>query len=111
MTGMSNPDENKPNLWGKGIKISSLSNSMNYFINNVFIVKDSGNFRLLAIHNNKRLMDEKYDSAKGAKIAFLKLFWYRAWSEQVKPQWTHFYTPDEEWLGFKLNTPPNEVSC
>ncbi len=88
---------------GEGLKISTLSNAMNYFIQSVFILVEDGVYRLVAIHNDTVLTDECYKTAKGAKIAFLKLFWYRAWREGIKPEWTHFYLPDKMWLGSKLS--------
>lgn len=81
-----------------GIKISTLSNSMSFFIDAAYIVAKDENFRLVVIHNKRLLADENYKSAKGARIAFLKLFWYKAWKEDVKPEWTHFYKPDRHWL-------------
>ena len=89
---------------GKETKISVLSNAVYYFFQRVFIVTENNSYRLIAIHNGEILVDEKYKTSKGAKIAFLKLYWYRAWQDGVKPEWTDFYTPDDEWLGdrFKL---------
>lgn len=89
---------------GKETKVSVLSNAVYYFFQRVFIVTENNSYRLIAIHNGEILVDEKYKTSKGAKIAFLKLYWYRAWQDGVKPEWTDFYTPDEEWLEnrFKL---------
>ncbi len=89
---------------GRELKVSTLSNAMNYFIQSVFILVEDGTYRLVAIHKDTVLTDECYKTAKGAKIAFLKLFWYRAWREGIKPEWTHFYVPEPHWLGSKLNT-------
>lgn len=105
MANKVNVGPGQPIVGFEDIEIASLSNSMNYFMNSVFILKENEGYRLLAFHNDLLLTDEMYKSAKGAKIAFLKLFWYRAWREDVKPEWTHFYIPDAEWLGEKLNNP------
>ncbi len=83
---------------GEAVKVSILSNAVYYFFQRVFIVTENDSYRLVAIHNGELLADEMYKTPKGAKIAFLKLYWYRAWQEGVKPQWTHFYTPDNDWL-------------
>lgn len=87
---------------GKETRISVLSNSVYYFFQRVFIITENNSYRLIAIHNGEILVDDRYKTAKGAKIAFLKLYWYRAWQDGVKPQWTDFYTPDEEWLDGKF---------
>lgn len=90
---------------GERTKISILSNAVYFFFHRVFIISDSNTYRLIAIHNDELLADESYKTAKGAKIAFLKLYWYRAWKEGVKPQWTDFYTPDTEWLKERFKIP------
>ena len=80
----------------KNRRISLLINSVYFFIESVFILETENGFRLIAIHQNKVLTDETYKTVKGAKIAFLKLFAYKAWEEGVKPQWTSFYPPEEK---------------
>lgn len=89
---------------GEKVSVSIMSNAIYYFFHRVFIITENNSYRLIAIHNGEILVDETYKTAKGAKIAFLKLYWYRAWQEGVRPHWTDFYTPDEEWLRerFKL---------
>ncbi|MCP4218433.1 MAG: hypothetical protein GY765_27605 [bacterium] len=88
---------------GESIKISVLTNAVYYFMQYVFIVAQGGKYRLYVIHNKKLLVDETYKSAKGAKIAFLKMYWYKAWHDGVKPKWTHFYGPDDDWMGKYLS--------
>lgn len=90
---------------GDSIRVSILSNAVYYFFQRVFIVSYSGTYRLIAVHNGELLADESYNTAKGAKIAFLKLYWYRAWQDGVKPEWTSFYVPDHEWLSGKFELP------
>ncbi len=85
------------------IKISMLNNAIYYFIEMVFIMVVEEGYRLVAIHQGRLLADEVYQSAKGAKIAFLKFFSYKGWKEGVKPEWSHFYPPNSAWLGRKLN--------
>ncbi len=89
--------ELKPECRG-GMEIAVLTNSVYYFIQSVFIIKSNGSYRLIATHNDELLIDETYHSGKGAKIAFLKLYWYRAWADGVKPTWTHFFPPEMEWI-------------
>jgi hypothetical protein len=57
-----------------------------------------GGYRLVVIHHGYLLTDETYKTPKGAKIAFLKFWNYKAWQEGVKPQWSHFYPPETKWL-------------
>lgn len=90
---------------GDRTKISTLCNAVYFFFQRVFIISDNDTYRLIAIHNGELLADESYKTAKGAKIAFLKLYWYRAWREGVKPQWTDFYIPDAKWLEERFKTP------
>lgn len=78
-------------------RISLLINSIYFFIESVFIVETGDGYRLLAIHRNNVLRDETFKTARGAKIAYLKLFAYKAWEEGVKPQWTPFYPPEEKY--------------
>ncbi len=79
-------------------KMSRLINSIYYFIEYVFIMTENEGYRLVAIHQGKLLTDETYKTAKGAKIAFLKFWKYRAWQQGVRPTWSHFYPPDSKWL-------------
>lgn len=83
---------------GNGVEVSVLANAVCYFVHNVFIVNQNGSYRLMVLHDNELLVDESYKTAKGAKIAFLKLYWYRAWQDAVKPDWTHFYRPEADWM-------------
>jgi len=79
-------------------KMSRLINSIYYFIEYVFIMAENESYRLVAIHQGKLLTNETYKTAKGAKIAFLKFWNYRAWQEGVRPKWSPFYPPDSKWL-------------
>ncbi len=77
------------------------------------IVLSGDDYRLIVVHNGKLLAEDTYKSAKGARIAFLKLYWHHAWQDNIKPQWTSFYSPEKDWLkanfqltGQKIFTPP-----
>lgn len=83
---------------GEKVKISVLGNAVYYFFHRVFIITEKRGYRLIAIHKGELLADAKYKTSKGAKIAFLKLYWDRAWQEGVKPSWTDFYIPDDRWV-------------
>ncbi|MCP4215959.1 MAG: hypothetical protein GY765_15000 [bacterium] len=86
----------------KPLRISLLINALYYFIESVLIVEDKGKFRLIAIHRGRLLADQSYSTAKGAKIAFLKFFSYKAWREGTRAEWTSFYPPESKWLDEKL---------
>lgn len=84
------------------IKVSLLINSIFYFLENVFIMTVEEGFRLIVIHQGYLLTDEIYKTLKGAKIAFLKFWNYKAWEEGVRPQWSHLYPPETKWLDKKF---------
>jgi hypothetical protein len=78
--------------------ISMLINSVYYFIECVFILDFQDHYRLVALHNGKVLIDASYETLRGARIAFARLYGDKAWSEEIKAQWSHFYDPDTRWL-------------
>jgi hypothetical protein len=80
------------------IKISMLINSVYYFIECVFILDIHDHYRLVALHSGKVLIDASYKTLRGARIAFSKLYGDKAWKEEIKAQWSHFYDPDARWL-------------
>jgi hypothetical protein len=83
---------------GTETTISMLINSVHYFIQCVFILQSKDKYRLVALHQRKVLIDKYYTTEKGCKIAFGKLFKNKAWSEETKARWSHFYDPDKRWL-------------
>ncbi len=80
------------------INISLLINSIYYFIESVFIMVVKEGYRLVVIHHGRLLTDEIYKTARGARVAFLKRFGYKAWREGVKAEWSLFYAPESRWL-------------
>jgi hypothetical protein len=61
-------------------------------------------YRLVVLHhNNKLLYEAVYNTVRGARIAFSKLYHGKAWDEKVKATWTIFYRPDKPWLSKKLS--------
>ena len=83
---------------GEKLLISYLFNSVYYFIQDVFILKIKDQYRLVALHNNRVLIDRYYHTDRGCRIAFQKYFKDKAWSDEVKANWSDFYDPDKEWL-------------
>jgi hypothetical protein len=81
--------------------ISMLINSILYYIECVFILRSKDNYRLVALQHSRVLYDKYYPTLRGSKIAFGKLFKDKAWKEEIKAEWSHFYDPDKRWLGKK----------
>jgi hypothetical protein len=83
--------------------ISSLINSAYYFIEYVFILQAQDKYRLVALHQRKVLCDKYYSTLRGCRIAFDKMFKDKAWKEEIKAEWSHFYDPDKHWLQKKYS--------
>jgi len=86
------------------MKISSLFNSVEYFIETVFIMTIKDGYRLLVIHRQRLLIDKTFKTAKGARISFQKNYRYNAWKDDVKANWSIFYPPDKGWVEKKLSS-------
>lgn len=85
-------------------EISVLTNAVYWFLEDVFIIKADEGFILAVIHQKKMLLFKPYKTVKGARIAFLKIYGYKACREKVKAEWTPFYLPDAPaWFKEKLN--------
>lgn len=86
-------------------RISMLINGIFFFLESVFIeeVKESGGFRLVVSHKGRILTDRYYESSRGARIAFSRIYKHQLWRDDLKPEWSHFYPPDRRWLEEKLS--------
>ena len=82
--------------------ISRLINSILYYIECVFIMQSKDKYRLVVLHQRKVLWDKYYSTPKDCRIAFQKLFKDKAWEEEIKAEWSHFYDPDKLWLEEKF---------
>ncbi len=82
------------------LEISLLSNAIYWFLEAVYIIKlpPAAGYRLVVFHHGNIFYDECYETIRGAKIAFSKVYSYKAWKEGVKPNWSHLYDPDTGWL-------------
>jgi hypothetical protein len=89
------------------IEISMLLNSINYFLDCVYILYRENIFYLVVIHNNRLLKEGIYKTFKGARIAFSNSFRNRHIKGSARAVWTHFYEPDSDWLHKKL--PPQHL--
>jgi len=91
-------------------KILSVTNAVYFFISNACIIVEENDFRLIVIQDKKALLNNTYDTLRGAKIAFNKYFKSSGYKEDLKPNWSHPYPPDLEWLGNKLLKPVNQMT-
>ena len=82
----------------KRLKVSILTNAVHYSLFRVYIFEDKGKFRLIVFNRGKLLTDEIYKTARAARIAFLKLWGFQRETEKVNAKWTHFHSPEKNWL-------------
>ncbi len=85
--------------------VSLLLNSVYFFLHYVLIVKEGEIFRLLVIKNGEKLVDKKYRTIKGARIAFHRSYKKQGYKDNIETEWTYFYNPDITWLEELLNCP------
>ncbi|MCP5048521.1 MAG: hypothetical protein GY940_15230 [bacterium] len=82
----------------EGLTISRLLNSIQFYLECAIIVIGEKGYRLIILHGDSVLMDTHYNTERGAKIAFTKYFGGRAWQDDIKPNWSHAYQPDADWI-------------
>lgn len=80
----------------KGV-IISLINSPLYYLDWAFITGESDRYRLVVSQCERIITDRSFKSLDSAKVGFLKIFQYLAFSE-YQPAWSHPYTPYKKWL-------------
>lgn len=102
LSGESRRQDGFQEARAKARAMSLLINSVYYFIECVFILSLPHRYRLVVLHNGRVLTDACYETLRGAKIAFSKLYGHKAWTDGVKAQWSHFYDPDAQWLDEKI---------
>ena len=91
------------------IDISRLTNSIYYFIECVYIVRLKQSYRLVACHKGHILWNQVYQTLHSAKTAFSKLFHYKLWDINKKPDWSDFYPPETQWYEIITpQTPPTQ---
>lgn len=81
----------------KEVQVSILINSAYYFLNCVVIILEQGYYRLIAVKRGVVLTDKDYKTARGARIAFSKMF--KPHAKEKGAQWGVFYRPDPDWFG------------
>jgi len=80
------------------LKIMFLINSINYFLESVFIIIERHSYRLVVINDDHILTDRRYRTLKGARIAFSKFYCERRWEKKIPARWSHAYPPNPTWL-------------
>lgn len=105
----SHPHTNTKLSPGKPTLVSTLVNSVLYFLDSAVIILEGKHYRLVVCHNKHVLTDQSYETLRGAKIAFSKLFQYKAFLN-AKAEWSHLYPPEQEWLDNKLEECMNYFS-
>lgn len=83
-------------------KISLLINAIYYFLECVFILHEEDDYRLVVLQQRRVLLDKRYKTLRGAKIAFKKFYNWKAWNERVNADWSQPYNADDHWLEEKL---------
>jgi hypothetical protein len=80
-------------------RIARLSNSIYFCCNIVFIIEEKPGelYRLIVIKNNRIIENFLYQTIRGAKIAFSKMYIGYAFNE-VLANWTHFYHPEKKFI-------------
>ena len=90
------------------VEISILSTSNHYLLDLVYIVAMDDEFRLKVMENRELVVDKKYKSAGGAKIAFSRMYCYRTSKPNIDTDWSIFFQPTPQWMeeqGIKLKVP------
>lgn len=90
------PDRPDTEMLEKGV-IISLINSPLYYLDWAFITSESDRYRLVVSQCERIITDRSFKSLDSAKVGFLKIFQYLAFSE-YQPAWSHPYTPYKKWL-------------
>ncbi len=65
------------------IRVFELRNTIEYYLNAVWIEHKAGSFRLVVVQHNRVLTDRCYGSLKGAKQAFARKYNRKAWKKDV----------------------------
>ncbi|MCP4147996.1 MAG: hypothetical protein GY757_09635 [bacterium] len=81
-------------------RISVLCNSNHYFLERAIIIEDTDGYRLIVMAKGRFFINEKYQTGKGARIAFLKIYGYKYCKPGViEAEWTPlYYTKRNDWL-------------
>jgi len=94
--------KSEPRSWTEAAKLEkgdiiSLINSPLYYLDWAIITQESSRYRLVVSQCERIITDRYFESLESAKVGFLKIFQYLAFSE-YQPAWSHPYTPYKKWL-------------
>jgi hypothetical protein len=79
--------------------ISMLTNAIYFFIQRALIIIGDQDYRLIVFGKDKDiLVDKRYATARGARIAFMKRFGYKYFEGKPRAEWSFAYPPDTDWL-------------
>jgi hypothetical protein len=78
--------------------ICLLLNSTHFFIHRTLVINENGKYRLLVMGKSQIFHDSSYETLRGAKIAFSRIFSNTKFHDVILPRWSDFYEPDEKWL-------------
>jgi hypothetical protein len=93
----------------KQTKICILVNAVYYFLESVFIVISEDHCRLVVIHNKKLIVDQCYETLRGAKIAFYRMYKDKGCVTAMSNEWSANYHPDSKWLEKRLKLQPQPI--
>ncbi|MCU0289752.1 MAG: hypothetical protein MUF15_25580 [Acidobacteria bacterium] len=82
-------------------KITVLLNSVYFFIEHVYVLFLDKTYKLIVIHDYELLINKEYKTLRGAKIAFIKFFGYKAYEDE-KPLWSSLFYPILDWHENKI---------
>lgn len=93
-------DQNEQQKIGheKEFIILILTNAIFFFLQTAYILYEKGMYRLVALRNNRVILDKNYKTLKGAKIAFTKFFKDACWKANTAVSWSSEYHPEQELL-------------
>ncbi len=93
----------------KETKVCMLINAVYFYLESVFVVIAEDHCRLIIIQSQKLIYDECYDSLRGAKIAFYRMYKEKGCVEGIRNEWSANYKPEKKWLSKKLKTLPQPI--
>lgn len=95
---MNTNEKKRRNAVESGLSISVLENSIYYFLQRVYIIRDhkTPGYRLIVMHQGHIRLDRFYKTARGAKIGFGRRYHWKLWKKGLKAVWTPFYSPAEQ---------------
>ena len=98
----------KPGTGRRRSSLIALVNSAVFHLDFAFIARENSRFRLVVSRNERFVADKFFESLTGAKLEFVKVFQYIAFSD-AKPVWSHPFNPYGKWLQDVLRKPASKL--